>query len=306
MNNVLLLLILLFCIVQSSASNSKHPSLPGSSVRDDRRHSDDHSIDSIKSPGDVNAFLARVDKKRWSNRTVFFADTSDTSTFGKNKFFKLDLDGNGRTDLVVNGVYLLAVTDMGGGRYGSEILNYYYPADSSVLKEIIYRKGRPLLVVHGEDTAANQAVVYPRLDTLTFIHGGFMEYNPKPKRVRISEVSFEASGCFGNCPSFKLSITADRKATYLARMYNPVQGSFAARLDPSVFELLLETMTYAKIEQLKEDYAVEPSDNPIAYLRVKFSNGRVKHIRDYGQRGTFGLRNVYRQLFDLRTTQKWQ
>jgi hypothetical protein len=47
----------------------------------------------------LHSYRANVDK-RWQQE-VFFEPT-DTSTYGKNKFFKLDLDANGLNDLVVN------------------------------------------------------------------------------------------------------------------------------------------------------------------------------------------------------------
>jgi hypothetical protein len=48
------------------------------------------------------------------------------------------------------------------------------------------------------------------------------------------------------------------------------------------------------------------TDDQTAWLRIRFSDGTVKEIKDYGLKGTFGLRLIYSIFFDLRSNQDWK
>ena len=76
-----------------------------------------NDIDNLQTIEEVQKFL--VEKKvvviGWNLTPKNM--TTDTSSFGKGKFFKIDLDNNGLTDLVVNGEYLFSVHDIGNGKY---------------------------------------------------------------------------------------------------------------------------------------------------------------------------------------------
>jgi hypothetical protein len=61
-----------------------------------------------------------------------------------------------------------------------------------------------------------------------------------------------------------------------------------------------------KLTSLKDEYSVNWTDDQTSTLEIKFNNGQIKRISDYGMIGTFGLEHIYDQLFALRKTQKWK
>jgi hypothetical protein len=96
-------------------------------------------IDSLKTTEDVQTFLEQKVDTAW-NKYDFFetTGTKDTSKYGKGNFFKLDLDNNGLTDLLINGKYFFAITDNGKGNYESHFIDRgTFMLDKHTLKNII-------------------------------------------------------------------------------------------------------------------------------------------------------------------------
>ena len=56
----------------------------------------------------------------------------------------------------------------------------------------------------------------------------------------------------------------------------------------------------------KQDYYVDWTDDQDCTLKVVYDNNKVKEVRDYGLIGTFGLKKLYQQLFELRFNQDWK
>ncbi len=255
-------------------------------------------IDNLQTTEDVQKFLVKVNSK-WE-KYDFFEKTGkeDTTAYGKGKFFKIDLDNNGLTDLVINGKYFFAVTDNGNGIYESHFIDrgtfmlYKY-----TLKNIVYKDRTPLLIIENYNET--------KTDTLILKFGEFYEFNPTPDNFKIEEISFSTTPCYGTCPVFKLTIKADGTAEYDAIKYNDENGKFKTVLDTATFNKLLLTINYLKLTSLKDKYSVNWTDDQTSTLLIKFDNGQTKNISDYGMIGTFGLEHLYDQLFALRKTQKW-
>ena len=235
--------------------------------------------------------------------------TADIATYGKNKFFKLDLDANGLTDLVVNGKYLFAVTDEGNGKYNRHFIDRgAFTSRNYNLLAILPKESLPLLVVQGYNRyqRAGAGIAATKPDTLLLKFGAFIEYRPTPSKLRVSQISFSTSGCFGTCPVFELTIRADRTAAYHAIEYNKKKGEFTATIDTAAYNRLVATLAYIQLPTLKDSYRVNWTDDQTVDLEVKLGNGEIKRIHDYGAIGTFGLANLYAQLYKLRETQSWK
>jgi hypothetical protein len=257
-----------------------------------------NEIDQLHSRSDVTTFLHANLGKEWEQEVFFDPTVSDTAAFGRNRFFKLDLDANGRTDLVVNGRALFAVTDEGMGKYRvhfidrSSLMSKHY-----TLRSIISHRNETLLVVDSHDIYRHPAQATTRPDTLALKFGDFMEYRPVPTRRGIRQMHFYTSGCFGTCPVFDLVVHADRTATYDATMYNKRKGKFKSTLDTASYNMLVATLDYIHPLSLKDFYRVNWTDDQTVVLEVTFQDGQVKYIR---------LRNLYAQLYKLRETQPWK
>lgn len=269
-----------------------------------------NEIDNLETNQDVEKFLVEKVDRDWENGAVFEPqEKEDTSAFGKGKFFKLDLDNNGLTDLVINGKYLFAITDGGKGKYQSSCIDRgTFLLKRYTLRNIVYEGKTPLLVIGGYNGINLQRDKEKEVetDTLVFKFDDFYEYNSNPKPLPVREIRFSTSQCFGTCPVFELTIKPDGAAEYHAIQYCGKRGSFKTVLDTVILHKLLETIDYIEWASLKDEYSVNWTDDQTATLEIIFSNGQTKKISDYGMIGTFGLQHLYEQLFAIRKTQKWR
>ena len=264
-----------------------------------------NSIDEIQTARDVNLFLERAFPKYGS--ALLDENAFVTSDYGKNKFYKLDLDGNGLTDLLVDGSDLVAVLNTDGENY----TYHYLDIGSSdiythTVVNIIRQADQPLLVIRGFNSEAKVALTKETEKTILFKFGEFIEYNPEPDKFRIQKIAFETTGCYGTCPVLEMRIDERRRATYHAIHFNERKGNFSSLISLDAFNKLVDTINYLGLKRLKDDYAVGHTDDQAATLTITYDNGQVRKIEDYGMEGSFGLANLYNQLFDLRTSQKWR
>jgi len=267
-----------------------------------------NDIDKLKTPEDVQRFLEQKVDTTWK-KYDFFETTGkkDTATYGKGKFFKLDLDNNGLTDLLINGKYFFAITDNGSGHYESHFIDRgTFMLDKHTLKNIIYKDKKTLLEIGSYSEFNFGKNDNTKTDTLVLIFGEFYEYNSTPDNFKIEEIYFSTSGCYGTCPIFELSIKPDKTAKYNAIEYNDKKGIYKTTLDTASYAKLLQTINYIKLTSLNDNYSVNWTDDQTVTVEIKYNNGLTKKISDYGAIGTFGLEHLYDQLFALRKTQKWK
>jgi len=165
-----------------------------------------NEIDKLKTENDVQEFLIEKVNPEWKFQK-FFKNTSekDSTKYGKNKFFKIDIDKNDLTDLIVNAKYFFAVLDLGNGKYDCQIFDKgTFNLDKYTLLDILNLKKETLLLVKPYNkykTKTNEESQI--IDTLVYKFGGFCEYNKKPTIKKITEVKFTTTSCYGNCPVLK-------------------------------------------------------------------------------------------------------
>ncbi|NOS93260.1 MAG: hypothetical protein HOP30_15175 [Cyclobacteriaceae bacterium] len=266
-----------------------------------------NDIDNLQTTDDVQKFLEEKVNRKW-RKVQFFEDilTEESSTYGKGKFIKIDLDNNGLTDLIINAKYLFAVTDKGNGKYESHFIDRdNFKGRNYTLKSIFYVDKTPLLIIEKYSAFNLEDQVNPKPDTLTLIFGEFYEYNSTPDHFIIDEIRFTTSYCFGTCPVFELIVSSDGTANYHAIKYNDQSGKFHTVIDMVSIHKLFDSINYLNLTSLKDQYHVNWTDDQTATLEIKFNNGQVKKISDYGMIATFGLQHVYAQFFEFRKSQKW-
>jgi len=245
------------------------------------------------------------------------------SLHSRRAFYKVDFDGNGYTDLLAIGRT---------GRWFNIPIVMNMGQDSLHLMELnrsfFSRCSWPVM-----DTIGNKPVIryyewkiYETkdgfkekltLDTLIYRFGGFVEYNPNPKKYHIKEIDFYAGPCYGSCPIFHLKINENGEATLEALEYNKniatgqeMKGIFQTRLKNEDYQRIKDLLNYLDFPHLKKHYAVNWTDDQFVELRIFYEdeNGKEKQkrINDYGKIGTHGLKLLYSLLFQLRNNQKWK
>ena len=82
-------------------------------------------------------------------------------------------------------------------------------------------------------------------------------------------------------------------------------NKFVATLDTAASRNLYRLLNYIDIPSLSSDYSVPWTDDRTASLLIRFDEGRVKRIMDYGQIGTYGLVALYDLFEGLRLKLPW-
>jgi len=287
-----------------------------------------NKIDSIQTDQEALSFLKTLDKRFTSEkyRQVQILPTdsirqklSCNGIFDKwqiKNWEKADFNNDGRTDIIIT-VYwynfdVFAVIDKGNNTFellqlskdvfqNCELAKPFKIGKQQLL--VFYRKKREY-VKNNKNLFETKEI--GQIDTLIYKFGNFVELNKNPSHYKIDSIQFRTSGCLGTCPIYKIEIDKNRNAQYTAIVYNPKQGKFESVLTKESYNKVIQLINYLSIDGLKDDYQVTWTDDQTAWLRIKFSDGTVKEIRDYGLIGTFGLSSLYQLFSELRENQDWK
>ncbi|MBS9766300.1 MAG: hypothetical protein KGV44_02015 [Flavobacteriaceae bacterium] len=224
------------------------------------------------------------------------------------EFYKCDFDKNGYTDILVAGVNY---SDF----YIFVVMNY----KDNVHKIKTLTRGLGLYCefpkIINNSIIEHHYMDYPKLlnKKLIYKFGDFIELNENVKKYNVKEIEYRTTGCYGTCSEFKLIIRDDRTAFFNAIEYNSktedseeLKGNFTCQIDKKSYLELVDLLNYIDFPNLKDEYAVNWTDDQSSLLIVTYDNRKVKFIEDYGLLGTYGLDRLYQMLFDLRFNQKWE
>ncbi len=199
--------------------------------------------------------------------------------------------------------------DKGNNVFKLETLTYNIYKKCELAKPVKLNNEQALFI-YQEKTSGGKGAQPVKMnyetDTLVYKYGGFIEYNEAQKSLEIDSVQFWTGFCFGNCPVFSIKFDKNGNAVYDAGSYNPKQGKFTNTLKKETTDKIIGLVNYLNIKTLPDNYRVPWTDDQTSWLRIKFSDGTVKEIQDYGLRGTFGLRLLYNMFFDLRSSVDWK
>lgn len=231
-------------------------------------------------------------------------------------WLKADFDGDNRLDLLVTGYrnstsarrYVTCFLDLGEQKFTEiRLAAGGYNCDAAQLG---YVGSKPVIFythsqIQGARFTENRKLICKQ-DTLVFRKNGFVEYNRTPRDYRIEKVVFSTDACYGTCPIFTLQLARNGAATYHAEQYNKLKGNFTTIVQAQPLAEIWTLLNYLNFPRLQTNYSIAATDHPTCTLTITYGGGKVKTITDYGERGTFGLGQVYELLFTLRTTQAWQ
>ena len=246
-----------------------------------------NDIDQIRSKADVQNFLIKKVSKKFKDEDIFGSKPGSDGTSLPAWFYTMDIDGNGRRDLIVNGREVFVVMDLGKKGYGVYRFQMRDPGfNPNRLVGIDSTQGQIKLILRRQ---AN--------DTLAWFDGGFMEFNEHPMTdFRLEEISVSTTGCYGTCPVFKMKVDSAGHASYTGIEYNKEQGEYNGVIPAKEFEHMIAILQYLDPDKLDSNYSVDWMDDQTIFLDIKY-NGKERRISDYGELGTFGLRRLYRLFF---------
>ena len=132
----------------------------------------------------------------------------------------------------------------------------------------------------------------------------------------IKKIQFSTSGCFGECPVFNLDLNKNDVSKFHAEWYNFKKSKnikfkkedkkFKTIISKIDFQQIEDILNYINFSELSKDYSVNWTDDQTSTLTIIYDDGKIKSIRDYGLVGTYGLKLLYKKLFDLRFNQNWK
>lgn len=122
----------------------------------------------------------------------------------------------------------------------------------------------------------------------------------------VEKVEFRADGCYGTCPIFTMTINKDRSAEYNGINFNDLSGKYTGTIKQKTYDSLVSLLKEKELLKLNNKYEDQMPDMPGFNLKVKYSNGKVKEIYNYGKAGASLLKEIKTFMFNLRNTQEWK
>ncbi|UHO37347.1 hypothetical protein H5J24_16650 [Chryseobacterium capnotolerans] len=282
--------------------------------------------------------------KDFDNEIISQKIKKKAKILGVNKsFYKGDFNHDGRTDLLFIGDNKSCIqTSMDSEKETScntSVKVIFDLASGYVLQDVMRRHrdftipkvikigGMDYINIYYEDNSMFSNTPEKMLSKiLTYKFDDFIEYNPQPKKYSIKQISYEAGPCYGTCPMFKLELNKNKISTFTALAFNFIddndpeaaanaignlnkgknEGIFKSQIKPSDFAAIEELLNYIDFPNLNDSYSISATDNPSSTLTIVYNTGKIKKIQDYGLVGTYGLKNLYKILFNLRLNQEWK
>ena len=294
-----------------------------------------NAIDSLKTNEDVLVFFRSIDEKM---RDDLFRKLEIRSTDSIIKHYncdgifekwkaanweKTDFNRDGNTDIIailywsprsqysISEYEIYIAIDKGNNTFKLTRLTRGNFSNCEVAKPSTIGNDQVLLYYHKKDWQGNtnnygDTYSAKQTDTLIFKDDGFIEWNTRPAHYEVRSIIFKTYGCFGSCPVFEMKINDNGKATFNAIAYNKQKGRFTTIIKKENLSEIISLINYIDLKKLKDQYTVSWTDDAGCNLIVKFNDGSVKKIYDYGMIGSFGLSRLYELFEQLRENQDWK
>jgi hypothetical protein len=257
-------------------------------------------------------------------------DSAWRRKFGALSWEKGDFDGNGMTDLLINGYVrytdkysrsiCFVILNIGGD--SCRILDLTHGSfEFYAGKKIILDGHADIAVLHFKMSWSNRSVTQPSptaRDTLTYAFQHFVERKPFSSRSTthhkphsIWEIKYCRWGSMSLEGPFGYIIHGDsaRLLSYQAliepKSYLDSGGTFLTCIDTPTANQLYSLLDYLDIPSLKKEYSVPWTDDWETTLHLLYKSGKAYTIEDNGQIGTYGLAALHDLLADLRYSQRW-
>ncbi len=134
-----------------------------------------------------------------------------------------------------------------------------------------------------------------------------------------SKIEYEVGPCFGFCPTYKITIDADRNAILEAEHFNfsqggskddiskPREGTFKGMISTEDYQKLIALTDAAQVKTLKNSYIDDRiMDASKTNLRIFFSDGTKKDIAMSAGEKPEKLKALYTFIDQLKKDQKWE
>ncbi len=294
-----------------------------------------NAIDSLETKEDVMKFLSSHFGKEYENYSLFFDNNGgakidtrlpkrkqdalrahneyDRIAHRSNSFYKVDIDNDGETDLVIDAGISMVVFGKGGKYLQLTIESGWSSASYFYKEKITLPDGTPVLLFRhersGEKWPDDDKVAFIT-DTLVYKFNKIVEYNSHPPPSYVQKIVFvNHPACFGDCTSYVIEINRNgyaMKEILYGKAGDSSRDLFVQRLDRTTLSEVWGLLAYMDVRSLDSSYSIPASDMATALLSFYFDDGSIKKISDYGFCGTIGLTSLYANIFSLQDSGRWQ
>lgn len=276
-----------------------------------------NKIDSLTDDKQVAFFLKLLIEKNYEHAKVESLEIESWQ--------KLDFNNDKQMDLLTlikwnhsTNPNNFIVIDKGSNNY--QLILLRIGDEGKLINVIKPNKNSPLIIYsskHYFQTERREWKGIIHMDTLIYRYLGFAELNKKPAHYQIDSIIYQQSGCFGDCPVFKIGIDRLGNATYLRLNKNTFrpkssdqmiarESTAKSVIKKDELQDIYNLISYINFKKLKDNYAVNWTDDATYTITVKFADGDTKKISDYGAQGTFGLMALYAHFYALFKIQDWK
>src|SRR4030095_2830429 len=123
--------------------------------------------------------------------------------------------------------------------------------------------------------------------------------NAQPDSLSSAAISLERTACYGNCPSYVVTLRGDGTVEYVGRNYVKVEGPQHSTIKTDFLKSLMDEIARAGFTTITDTYSQEKcrcvlcTDMPSAITRLT-TDGVTHTVNHY-----YGCRCAPRSLFDL-------
>lgn len=126
------------------------------------------------------------------------------------------------------------------------------------------------------------------------------------------KITLERTECFGFCPVYKLTITADGSVVFEGRRFVKQEGVTISSVSPERLKQLMAEFDRVKFFSLEDDYSETrlscPTDQPSAITSIRI-NGKSKTINHYlgclEPKVPKGLTELENKIDEIVNTAQW-
>lgn len=227
---------------------------------------------------------------------------------------KIDLNNDGRTDLLFTALHYsnysqYAIINTESNKYEIFTLSDNIDYACKILKPIVVNNKNELLVnnykTDAETISKEQTIHFT--DTITYKFDSFIELSNKPANYDIESIKFTSDY------NFEIEIDNNQNARYKCLNEFNVsnlkgdfyKGESDKKISPAYFNEIKKMMNYISIRDLSNEYTLDGYDFSTVRLEIRFKNGSVKKIQDYGYQGTYGLNAIYNKMTNIILETNW-
>ena len=129
------------------------------------------------------------------------------------------------------------------------------------------------------------------------------------------EITLERTACFGTCPMYKVTITADGTVTFNGKRFTKVEGVAKGKITPSDFKRMVAEFEKINYFSLPDSFApgtpvcprmVTDMPSAVTSIRLKGKTKQVSHYYGCGDDGVLPKLTMLEKMIDeFAATQKW-